>query len=290
MRTEKEMLDIIIDTAREDERVRAVIMNGSRVNPNIPPDAFRDFDIIYVVTDPSAFRADERWIDRFGEIMLLQMPEEMGDPTQRNTDRVVYLMQFMDGNRIDLTLFPLGRLRELEEDSLSLTLLDKDCVLPVFPAPSESSYLPDRPTRSQFEDCCNEFWWVSLYVAKGLLRGEIAYAHHMLDVVSRSQLMNMLTWQIGEETGYTKNPGKFGRNFQVFLQPGLWQQFLDTYADAEPENMWDALFAMCDLFRRAAVPISVSYGFTYPADDDRRASAYLHQLRACSNQPTFTQH
>ena len=29
MRTEKEMLDLIINTAIEDERIRAVIMNGS---------------------------------------------------------------------------------------------------------------------------------------------------------------------------------------------------------------------------------------------------------------------
>jgi aminoglycoside 6-adenylyltransferase len=36
MRTEREMLDLIINTARNDERVRAVIMNGSKVNPNAP--------------------------------------------------------------------------------------------------------------------------------------------------------------------------------------------------------------------------------------------------------------
>ncbi len=30
MRSEQEMLDLILTTAREDERIRAVIMNGSR--------------------------------------------------------------------------------------------------------------------------------------------------------------------------------------------------------------------------------------------------------------------
>lgn len=30
MRTEKEMIDLIMNTAKEDERIRAVIMNGSR--------------------------------------------------------------------------------------------------------------------------------------------------------------------------------------------------------------------------------------------------------------------
>lgn len=34
MRSEKEMFDLILKVAKEDERVRAVYMNGSRTNPN----------------------------------------------------------------------------------------------------------------------------------------------------------------------------------------------------------------------------------------------------------------
>ena len=41
MRTEKEMMDLIINTAKEDERIRAVIMNGSRVNPNVKKIVFK---------------------------------------------------------------------------------------------------------------------------------------------------------------------------------------------------------------------------------------------------------
>ena len=51
MRSECEMLDLIINTARRDERVRAVIMNGSKVNPNAPKDFFQDYDVVYVVTE-----------------------------------------------------------------------------------------------------------------------------------------------------------------------------------------------------------------------------------------------
>ncbi len=41
MRREKEMFDLILGIAREDERIRAVYMNGSRTNPNAPKDIFR---------------------------------------------------------------------------------------------------------------------------------------------------------------------------------------------------------------------------------------------------------
>ena len=36
MRTEKEMMELILSMAREDARIRAVYINGSRTNPNAP--------------------------------------------------------------------------------------------------------------------------------------------------------------------------------------------------------------------------------------------------------------
>ena len=52
------MLDVIINIAKEDERIRAVIMNGSRVNPNVKRDCFQDYDIMYVVNDIQSFTSN----------------------------------------------------------------------------------------------------------------------------------------------------------------------------------------------------------------------------------------
>ena len=51
MRSEKEMYDLILGYANADENIRAVILNGSRANPNRKPDPFNDFDIVYLVSD-----------------------------------------------------------------------------------------------------------------------------------------------------------------------------------------------------------------------------------------------
>ena len=80
MRSELEMLDLILNFARNDERVRAVILNGSRVNPEAPKDFFQDFDAVYFVTDIESFKADPDWIEVFGELMILQLPDDMSDP------------------------------------------------------------------------------------------------------------------------------------------------------------------------------------------------------------------
>src|SRR5262245_40858240 len=194
MRSEQEILELIINTARGDERIRAVVLNGSRANPKARRDIFQDFDVVYLVKDVALFTNDHTWIDRFGGRMILQMPEAMGDPPPAGDGRFSYLMQFADGNRIDLTLLPVAGFREFKRDSLSLLLLDKDGLVEPFQPPDESDYLPKPPDAKAFFDCCNEFWWVCLYVAKGLWREEIIYAKHMHERVVRGQLQKMLVW------------------------------------------------------------------------------------------------
>ena len=280
MRSEPEMLDLIISTARADPRVRAVILNGSRVNPHAPKDFFQDYDVIYLVTEKESFLADPGWIRLFGELMILQLPDEMSDPSPEGKDSYAYLMQFADGNRIDLTLLPVDKLDKLEPDSLTLTLLDKDGILPKFDPPNDSGYLPKLPTAKQFFDCTNEFWWVSPYAAKGLWRREIPYAKHVLDEYVRGQLDRMLVWYVGIRFNFQKSPGKEGKYLEQCLEPELWQLLLETYSDADYDHTWDALFTMADLFRRIAIPVAGHFGFTYPYDDDERVTAHLRYVRS----------
>ena len=279
MRSEQEMLELIVDTAKEDERIRAAIMNGSRANPNAPRDPFQDFDVVYIVTDVAPFRHNYEWVSRFGEIMIMQMPEDMQDPPPSQDGSFAYLMQFTDGNRIDLTIFPLADLNELGEDSLTVVLLDKDGWFePLAPA-NESDYLPRPPTAKAFADCCNEFWWVCPYVAKGLWREEILYAKYHLDHFVRDQLMKMIVWHIGISTHFSCNPGKYGNYLRQYLEPELWKLLLGTYADAGYEHTWNALTTMCELFRHLGIQVAGHFGFGYPHEDDERVRAHLAHVR-----------
>ena len=279
MRSEQEMYDLVIETARNDERIRVVLLNGSRANPNAPRDIFQDYDIVYLVTDMAPFWKNLKWIERFGELMILQMPEDMGHPPLDKDGGFGYLMQFADGNRIDLGVYPLAKLEEKLQDSLTVVLLDKDNKVGPIKEANESGYLPHPPTANAFADCCNEFWWVSAYVAKGLWRNEFPYARHMLDQFTRNEMMKMLIWYAGLKTSFSKNPGKFGKYFRQYLEPELWDLLEQTYANAEYEDTWDALFAMCQLFRTAAVRVADHFGFQYPYHEDEKVSAHLRHVR-----------
>jgi len=280
MRSEQQILNVIITTAREDERVRLVVMNGSRANPNAPRDFFQDFDVVYFVPDVTPFIKNLEWVERFGEIMIMEMPEDMDDPPPAKDGSFGYLMQFKDGTRIDLGISPLTSLDELLKDSLTVVLLDKDGRTGSCPPSSESDYYPEPPTAKAFTDCCTEFWWLCTYVVKGLWRREILYARFMMDNLCRGELMKILKWYIGMRTGFTVNPGKLGKYYQRYLEPGLWEMLMKTFADSGYDHTWEALFAMGDLFRIVAVQLADHFGFGYLQEYDYNVNAHLRHVQA----------
>ncbi len=279
MRSEQEMFDLIINTAKNDERVRAVILNGSRANPNAPRDFFQDYDIVYVVRDVGSFTADHGWIKIFGALMILQMPNLMQlipMPPGRN---FTYLMQFADGNRIDLTLVPVDKVLGIERESQSILLLDKDGLIPPFMPASDADFIIRKPKGKVFQDCCNEFWWLCPYVAKGIWREELPYAMQMFNKYLRDELIRMTEWYIGVRTGFAVSAGKHGKYFGKYLEGEIWEMYLQTYADANYGHLWDALFAAGDLFRLLAINVADALGFQYPYDDDRCVSAHLEHVK-----------
>lgn len=279
MRSEQEMMQLILNVARQDERIRAVGMNGSRTNPNVPKDRFQDYDIVYVVTDMASFIADKQWIDCFGERIILQKPEDMSLFPPDLGGFFSYLMLFADGNRIDLILCPVERCEEWHSgDKLAVILLDKDGRLPVLPPPSDADYWVKEPTAAFFADCCNEFWWVSTYVAKGLWRKEITYALDHLNLYVRPMLIKMLEWRVGCDTGFSLSTGKNGKYLEQYLSPNVWRALMATYPAGTYEAVWDALFAATELFRETAQQVEKQLDFKYDAQEDSNVTAYLKRV------------
>lgn len=279
MRSEKEMFDLILNYARNEEDIRAVVLNGSRANPNAPKDIFQDFDIACLVNDMSPYMRNPNIPPLFGEILILQEPEDMQDPPAESDGHYTYLMQFKDGNRIDLSFDPPELFQPVIDDSLTVVLLDKDGMLNDIPPSSDRDYLPKKPTDKPFQDCCNEFWWVSVYVAKGLWRNELTYAKHIQDVYVREQLMKMLVWYFGVKTGFKESPGKFGKYLRKRVEPEIWDELEKTYSDADFEKIWGSLFTMGGLFRRLAKVVASEFGFQYQQQNDDNVSDFIRRIK-----------
>lgn len=281
MRSEQEMFDLILGVARRDERIRGVVMNGSRANPTVRRDPFQDYDIVYLVEKYESFLRDQSWIDVFGERLVYQLPDDPKQyPGEQREDGFGYLMQFQDGTRIDLQLAKKEAYAGYcFDDRLSVVLLDKDGFLPELPEPDESSHYIKKPTQEVFDGCRCEFWWISPYVAKGLWRGQILFGQKHMEWCIRKELERMLSWYAGAEHGFQVCAGKCGDRLREYLPEDWWNRYLRTYAPSREEAVWEALFTAGELFTEASQAVAEKLGFSISLEWDETVPQYLNYVR-----------
>ncbi|WP_423410571.1 aminoglycoside 6-adenylyltransferase [Heyndrickxia sp. MSNUG] len=283
MRTEKEMYDLILEIAQKDERIRAVYMNGSRTNPKAPKDIFKDFDIVYVVTETASFINDADWTSNFGDLLMIQEPDKNDHYVGMAMDfdrSYGYLMLFKDGNRIDLHIETKQVMMEnYLQDKLTVALMDKDNILPAIPEPTDMDYWVKRPTDAFYFSCCNDFWWCLQNVGKGIWRDELPYAKQMFNLVIRERLDEMISWWIGMNHDFKVSAGKMGKYFKNYLPNPYWQMYKETYSDHNYKNFWKSIFVACELFRKLALEVAEGLSFKYLIHDDRNMTEYLMHIR-----------
>lgn len=283
MRSEKEMYDLILDMARKDERIRAVYMNGSRANSNIKKDIFQDYDIVYVVTETKTFIEDNKWTSNFGEPIIFQEPDKLDKMQGMNVDfnnGYTYLMQFTDGNRIDLHLQPLNMVNEeYNKDKLVVQLLDKDGILPEAKPATDEDYWIKKPSYEEYFSECNDFWWVAPYCAKGLWRKEILYSIDVMNSCVREGLITMIKWKVGIETDFKVSIGKSNKFLKEYIDKELWDKLMITFNMSDYHSAWTALFITCELFEEVACNIAKELGYEYNYDEAQRSFEFIKHIK-----------
>ena len=278
MRSEKEMLDLIIKTAEDDSRILAAYLEGSRVDPNAKKDIFQDYDVVYIVNDTSPFIVEKTWINRFGKRLFMQYPEE--SPFFESDTAACYgwLIQFADGNRLDLHVCtPEHALKSID---ICRVLVDKNGIIPDGAGTDTGIFNIRRPTQKEFSCVCNEFWWCLDNVAKGLWRNELTYALEMIDFNVRPQLRTLLDWLAGAENGFSVCTGKSSKYMARFLPQELCERYLATYSAAQASDIWRSVSVMTELFDETATEVSRLLGYEYDRNEAGACMGYLRHIRA----------
>lgn len=280
-RTEEEMLALIMQTAKTIPAVKAVAMNGSRGNSNAPKDDFQDFDIVYFVPDEAMddLIEHQEWLKVFGERIIMQTPESFVSTPCNLGGRFTFLMLFKDGNRIDLMLCPLSKISAWhKEDPVGAILYDPDSLLPHDMETTDRIYWVKEPTQQHFQECCNEFWWVSTYVVKGLCRNELFYASDHFYDCCYQELLRILSWQVGERHQYQISVGKNHKYLLKHLDENLQKELTCMLNFTSLEKMAEALVRMQHLFHRLAIQYSESKNFVYNDEEAKNVLEYTEKV------------
>ncbi|HEX2945965.1 MAG TPA: aminoglycoside 6-adenylyltransferase [Clostridia bacterium] len=283
MRTEAEMLKLIMKKAVEDERIRAVTMDGSRANKNAVHDKYSDFDIVYIVKDVREFTRDKSWVNYFGDILIVQYPADWYKHPYDygGHDSFAYLMQFADGNRIDLTVVDVRNIdKEKRNTEPRLVLLNKDNFSELVPIDSEEAFHIKPPSGMEFQNTCNEFRWLSIYVTKGLCRDEFYYARYIYEVPLAEMFMKMLNWKIGVKHEFSVSTGAHGKYLKRFLTAGEMSRVQGIFPSGRYEDIWDKLFLMYDYFDELETEVAYALDFQCDKRETNRVRDFLVERRS----------
>ena len=253
MRTETEMLDVILQTA-QTLQIEAVAMSGSRTNPKAPKDEFQDYDVVYIVDDLDNLTSDLAWLDQFGT-RIIEQHNILGN-------RRLYLMLFEDGNRIDLTLCPKVHIKEWVESEADFTVLEDTKGLFAPYSSNPQRYWKSPASETDFEKSCNEFWWVSAYVVKGICRKQVIYATDHLYGICQQELLKVLAWQVASDRGKVD----IGKNYKYLYNylPSEKEKELSNLLDfSSLDKITQSLLATMQIFHQEAQSLAQKMGFDY---------------------------
>ncbi len=286
MRTEQEIFDLIMKIAKDDDRIRAAYMHGSRANPTVEKDKYSDYDIVFVVTETDSFIKDKDWANRFGEIAFVFEARRDENKFRMKavndfSRRYVWCMLFKDESRVDLII-------EIKEETMKdsfidnkriVLLLDKDGILPEMTPPSNDEYYVKKPNEDEYTACCTYFWWFLNDVAKAIARDQLPYAKEQFESLIRHMLNRMMDWHIGVQTDFSVSTGKKGQYYKRYLSTDIYDLYTRTYSDGNYENFWSAIFASCELFRNIASGVGDFFDFVYNNQEENNMMDYLTKTK-----------
>ena len=267
MRTDQEMLELILGTAKKLQ-VDAVALSGSRTDTKAPKDEFQDYDVVYVVDDLDTLTRDLAWLDRFGKRLIEQY--------NVLEHRRLYLMLFEDGNRIDLTLCPKEHIKEWVDSEAGFTVLVDEKGLFESYSPSPQRFWIHPASETDFEKTCNEFWWVSAYVVKGICRKQVIYETDHLYGICQQELLKLLAWQVASDKGKID----IGKNYKYlfnYLPIEKEKEFSALLDFSSLDKITQSLFATMQLFHQEAQSLAQKMGFKYEKEVAEKMIQYAEE-------------
>lgn len=275
-RSEAQMLRLILQTA-ETLQIEAVAMSGSRTDTRAPKDEFQDYDVVYVVDDLDNLTSDFSWLDQFGT-RIIEQHNILGN-------RRLYLMLFEDGNRIDLTLCPKEHIKEWVDSEAGFTVLEDPEHLFEPYSQNLERYWTNPASAIEFEKVCNEFWWVSAYVVKGICRKQVIYATDHLYGICQQELLKVLAWQVASDRGAVD----IGKNYKYlfnYLPAQKENEFSSLLDFSNSDKITQSLFATMKFFHQEAQSLAQKMGFDYDKEVAEEMIQYAEE-RLETNE-TFT--
>jgi aminoglycoside 6-adenylyltransferase len=284
--------------------IRAAIVVGSRARTDHPADEWADLDLGILVERPQRYLKHHGWLRQLGSPLVKYM-----DPSG-----VTLHVLFEDGADAGFAFLPANAFKQavrvlplvnrfpalfralpgglgvrLENELAEAVayyrrgyrvILDKDGLADRFfsLAPARAPKAPP-PTEEEFRELVAHFWFLTVWTAKHLKRGEVWWAKtNGCDGQLKRMLLQMIDWHERGANGWDYDTWEEGRFLEEWADAALVQRLKPTFAHYDPDDVWSALTATMDAFRVLAVETALRLGYPYLRTMDEGVAALVGEI------------
>ena len=265
-------LEAILDWARNEHAIRALVATGSHTRLDDTTDEYSDLDIQVIATDSKCYLEDDSWLDHLGDVWI-RFPLHEEVPYR--------LVWFSGGAKVD---FQFLHPRDLNPRDLTdeykrgyHILLDKDNRFRRLPPSPRVFPQPPLPSVSEMQATINEFWFEAIHVAQFIRRREFWVVKHR-DWTMKSDLLRMLEWHAQIANVEPVNTWLLGRRIARWTDEETYSVVKRIWAGWNAAECWDALLRQMDLFQRLSQDIAAALRYPHNEEPQRKIQAYIRRL------------
>lgn len=172
---------------------------------------------------------------------------------------------------------PEAVVKRMEADSLTEVRVDKDDRVIEDRVTSDISHRTKSPDMEELKLLPGNFFREMSDMAFYLQGKELIPAQQALDR-GRKILLRLAETAVARSNGYSINLGEDLRNVGAYMDPNQYESLQRTYSNTDMDNLWDALFQSCILFRKVGLAIDQGTSFNYPRKLDVEMMKMFRQI------------
>ncbi len=269
----------LINIAKENDSIKAIVAIGSSVRDYSKADEFSDIDLIIATTELDSFLYRDELLSQLGNIKISFIEHTLGGGLER---RVLF-----DGSLdADFIVFTPDQLISAVQGGVAnevmnrgyLVMYDDMNITPLLKKHITMSVRTISMSEAEFCNLVNDFWFHTVWASKKILRGEIWVAKMCIDAYLKNHLLSVMEYN--RYISDKEDVWHCGRFLEKWVGDENLSALKNCFAHYDKYDIIKALFNTAELFSENAHAISESCGYNYPEKAEDYAAKLLKEYLA----------
>ncbi|MCY4538518.1 MAG: aminoglycoside 6-adenylyltransferase [Chloroflexi bacterium] len=272
------MLTKVLDWARQEAEIRALVVTGSLARGDGSVDPWSDLDAQIITEDYDSYIADDSWLDGLGEVWI-RFPLSLDLPYR--------LVWFAGGVKVDFQFLRVDAIHAmtcsgaLSDEYLRgyVVALDKDGLLRDLPPSPQIFPRPDPPSAEQVEAVINEFYFEAIHVAQFIRRREF-WVVKFRDWTMKCDLLQMLEWHARATSAKPVNTWLLGKRIREWTSEETYAAIEEIWSGWDAAALWQSLLRQIELFGSISRQLEGALDYNLDTGRHEQIEAYIRALCA----------